>query len=299
METRRLAYFLRIALDGSLTRSSEILRIAQPALSRQIRILEEELGLKLFERSARGMHLTDDGILLREAVAGPMRELELGLERVRAAARQTQNNLAIGVPAGLAAMLSAPLALHLAETSSASRVVEGPSGSLGDWLARGMIDLALLEESSGDPRIIEVPGPSLTLMLVGRSDDPRMALPEPIEFAEVAKLPLILSSHHLGMRPLIDDAAARSGIALNLRFHADSAHLACELVQNGLGYAILPQSRLASQNPALAFRKIAEPAIRLEMMIASRRIRSEVGAIADLEMDVFTFLESVARDTGD
>ena len=55
MDVRRLSYFMRIAEDGSLTRAANMLRIAQPALSRQMRLLEEELGVALFTRMARGM----------------------------------------------------------------------------------------------------------------------------------------------------------------------------------------------------------------------------------------------------
>jgi LysR family transcriptional regulator, nitrogen assimilation regulatory protein len=72
MENRRLSYFVRIAEDGSLTKAAGVLRIAQPALSRQIRLLEEELGVSLFSRTARGMQLTEEGEYLR-ASAGSSR----------------------------------------------------------------------------------------------------------------------------------------------------------------------------------------------------------------------------------
>ncbi|MBP8102256.1 MAG: LysR family transcriptional regulator, partial [Burkholderiaceae bacterium] len=61
MDGRRLHYFLTVAKVGSLGRAAEVLHIAQPALSRQIRLLEEEIGVALMERSARGMQLTAAG----------------------------------------------------------------------------------------------------------------------------------------------------------------------------------------------------------------------------------------------
>ncbi|WP_334186217.1 LysR family transcriptional regulator [Novosphingobium sp.] len=298
METKRLSYFLRIAQDGSLTRSANVLRIAQPALSRQMRLLEEELGLKLFTRFARGMALTDEGTMLRDAIAGPMRELELAIERIRTASRQSQSNIAIGIPVGLTALLSTPLALHLAATSSASRVIEGPHGSLVDWLARGMIDLALLEEPTIDPRLNERPVLNLNLALVGRADDPLMARSDEIAFAELARLPMILSSHHMGLRPTVNAAADRTGIELNVRFHADSARLVCDLVLNQLGYGILPPWQLDRSGPdarSLAFRTIRDPALPVTVLIASRRMRSANSTVAALETDLATFVQAIAR----
>ena len=65
MELRVLRYFLMVAREESITRAAEILHITQPTLSRQLSQLEEELGVKLFERGARRITLTNEGILLR------------------------------------------------------------------------------------------------------------------------------------------------------------------------------------------------------------------------------------------
>lgn len=61
MDTHRLKYFLRIAEQGSITGAAASLGIAQPALSRQIRLLEEDLGVALFRRTRRGVQLTEEG----------------------------------------------------------------------------------------------------------------------------------------------------------------------------------------------------------------------------------------------
>ena len=76
MGISRLSYFVRIAADGSLSKAAGILRIAQPALSRQMRLLEEELGVALFERTQRGMQLTENGGHLYSSVAGPLQEID-------------------------------------------------------------------------------------------------------------------------------------------------------------------------------------------------------------------------------
>lgn len=75
VDFRRLEHFLKIAELGSLSRAADRIRIAQPALSRQMRILEEEAGTPLFHRHRRGMQLTPAGEELRQHIAGPVRDL--------------------------------------------------------------------------------------------------------------------------------------------------------------------------------------------------------------------------------
>ena len=82
MENRRLRYFLQIAEEGSMGRAASVLGIAQPALTRQVRLLEEALGVPLFIRTQRGMQLTEDGEQLRAAIKKPLQEIELALQNV-------------------------------------------------------------------------------------------------------------------------------------------------------------------------------------------------------------------------
>ncbi|MCD8019291.1 MAG: LysR family transcriptional regulator, partial [Clostridiales bacterium] len=65
MEIRVLRYFLTVAREGGINRAAEILHITQPTLSRQLAALEDEVGVKLFERGARKITLTNEGMLLR------------------------------------------------------------------------------------------------------------------------------------------------------------------------------------------------------------------------------------------
>lgn len=242
MDTRRLGYFVRVAEDGSLTKAAQILRIAQPALTRQMRLLEAEVGVALFRRTARGMSLTEEGERLRAAVAGPLRELELALHGFRASASPVVADAVLGMPASLAEVLGKPLALAIARDfpEVRLRIVEAPMGSLQEWLTRGMVDFALIEEASHDDRLVEQRLARLSVVLVGPPDSP---LPpgEDVPFPEAARLPLVLTSHHMGLRGAVNDAAQRSGARLDLRLEADNPRLARELVEAGLGYAMLPE----------------------------------------------------------
>lgn len=294
METRRLSYFVRIAEDGSLTKASGMLRIAQPALSRQIRLLEEELGVSLFSRTARGMQLTDAGEHLRAAVAGPLRELELALQNIRSFSSRIEGNITIGMPSNLGDRLARSLASRLdAEHSSIQlKMVEGCTGSLIDWLNRGIVDFALLEESSRDERLADRELRCEPLLLVGLPADALLAehATVSLKFKQVVQLPLIMPSHHLGIRGALNDAALAMNVTLNPRFQADSAKLIKELVSSGMGYGILPLSYFKEEHAqgTLAYCAISNPDIALTTYLSSRK-NSQTNRLSKNNLEQFIF----------
>lgn len=274
MELRKLRYFVRVAEDGSLTRSAGVLRVAQPALSRQMRLLEEELGLKLFARTARGMQLTEDGSQLHAAIAAPLRELELALDNARAGARQPTGTLVIGLAPGLADLLAAPMAALMAREfpGVVPRLVEGPTGSLVDWLNRGAVDFAFLEETARDSRIEEQALREEPLWLVGPAAA-GLGARGPVALEEAARLALVIPSHHLGIRAAIDDACARAGLAVQARLYADTPRLMCQLVREEGLFTILPESyfRHAARDAGLSGCPLAQADARLGLWAARRR----------------------------
>ena len=141
---------------------------------------------------------------------------------------------------------------------------------------------------------------TLPLMLVG----PASSLPanQPIKFTEAAKLPLILPSHHLGLRAVLNDAALWAHANLNLRLEADSARLMKDLLLRGLGYSILPacycQQEIASNH--LQAWPITDPALSIDIVVASRKNSLLTGprikALEDLIAQ--TALETLGPDNG-
>jgi DNA-binding transcriptional LysR family regulator len=292
MEIRRLSYFVRIAEDGSLTKAAGVLRIAQPALSRQIRLLEEDLGVSLFKRTARGMQLTEEGEHLRASVAGPLRAMELALQSVRSFSSRIEGNFTIGMPSSIGDVLAKPFVLRMsAEFPNIKlRIVEGLTGSLMDWLHRGMLDFALLEEASRDNRLTDKELFSQRLMLVGAADSglsPRQTM----AFEKVAKLPLILPTHHLGIRGVFNDGAAKRRVTGDVRFEADSCKLIKELVENGMGYAILPLAyfRHEYQQGTLQYCAIVNPTLTLPTFLSYRtNHRSTMNRIEAIVIETIT-----------
>src|SRR5262245_3139345 len=113
MDTHRLEYFLRIADEGSITRAAGSLGIAQPALSRQLRLLEEDLGVTLCHRTRNGVLLTEEGQHLRDSTAVPLRQLERAVKYAGSPLARLERGMVLGIPETTAEVLAAPLVSRL------------------------------------------------------------------------------------------------------------------------------------------------------------------------------------------
>ena len=272
MDFKRLFSFVRIAELGSLSRVADRMRIGQPALSRQLRLLEEELGVELFARHRRGMVLTEEGEELRSRVAGPLREIMQAVEDVRSLSQQLGGHIAFGLTPTIGNILAGPLTRRMAtETPNVSlRIVEGYDAHLIDWLHRREIDAALLYGPASDYQMTAEELLVEDLLLVGSSDstlDPNT----PVPVSSLADLPLVLPSHPNRLRVLVDNAAAKAGVRFNIRFQADSFSLMKNLVSAGLGYTVLPLSALnqSAVGGHLKYAPLKSPRVTRQLVFAT------------------------------
>lgn len=247
MDLRRLSYFIRISENGSLTRAAGVLRIAQPALSRQLRLLENELGVVLFNRTKRGMTLTQDGDFLYNSIVGPLRELDRALLGFRSFSSGIDGKLNFGIPAEMSALIAAPLLNGLKDSLPRirPRIVQGPSGHLHDLLNRGIIDYAFLEGSWNQGILPTFEIHKDQLILVG----PKVAgldSSQTVHFREAANMPLIVPCQPFGIRNVLNEAALEYKKTLNVAFEIDSMMTSLQLTSQGQGYSIVPKTYLAS-----------------------------------------------------
>jgi DNA-binding transcriptional LysR family regulator len=295
MELRRLRYFLRIAADGSLTKAAGVLRIAQPALSRQMRLLEQELGMTLFNRSSRGMFLSTAGEQLRDKVAGPLRELDLALESIASDSQGLAGTFTIGMPPSIGDLVATPLAVRMKRSSPniKLRIVEGPTGSLIDWLNRGVVDFALLEDAARSDQMRERKLAALQLVFAGPADSP-FAKDRALSLDVVLQQPLLLPAHHLGLRAVIDDAAAGAKARPNVCLEVDSSRVINDLLEAGMGYALLPRCYLrhtCNESPVRTWH-ISDAAPTLGIFLATRKNSQVLGGPATAIEDAIATLVS-------
>lgn len=245
MQIKHLENFLKIAELGSLSHAADLMRVAQPALSRQMRALEDEMGAPLFARHRRGMQLTPAGEELRRRLVGPLRQLGQAIEDVRGFGAEMRGNVSLGIPPTVSHVLAGRFVRRVAEQAPnvSLRIVEGYAGHLVDWLQRSEIDAAVLYGPSSDLQMKVENLLIEQLMLAGPADsglDPSRG----VDLREMARLPLVLPSRPHGLRVILENAARRQKIDLHVRFEADSFLVLKEFVESGLGYTALPLSAM-------------------------------------------------------
>src|SRR5213596_4389318 len=155
MELRHLRYFLAVGEALNFTKASSRLRVAQPALSRQMTDLEDEIGVDLMKRSPRGVTLTTEGKLFLDEVRELLRRADESVEKVRALARGEYGELHVGyaptptveiLPPALAAFQKAfPRVRVLLHDLSEQELIEG--------LRNGKLELALMPRGTGSQSV--------------------------------------------------------------------------------------------------------------------------------------------------
>lgn len=272
MDLRHLRTFKLVAELGSLSKASDRLRVAQPALSRQIKQLEHELQTELFARNGRGMMLTGAGRMLLERTAGLVRQIEQVRDDMRSAGGAPAGCVALGLVPTVSNVVSARFARRVAmELPQVSlRIVESYGGHLVEWLHRGELDLAIIYGPAVDHHLAVQPIGHDDVVAVGPPGSGLRDRGE-VKLDWLLQQKLILPSYSHGLRALIEKAAARRGRSLNIVMEADSYRVLTSLVEEGLGYTVLPPSaiRLETRDGRLETAAIAKPAITRELILAA------------------------------
>jgi DNA-binding transcriptional LysR family regulator len=272
MDFRQLKTFNCVAELGSLSKASDTLRVAQPALSRQIKLLEHELRTELFSRNGRGMVLNEAGRLLLARTAGIVRQIDQIRDDIQSSGGAPSGRVVLGLVPTVSCVISARLARRTVESYPGISlcIVESYSGHLVEWLHRGQMDLAVIYGPSVDLH--------LTVQSLGRDRivavGPRgcgLARKKRIEIGWLLQQKLVLPSHSHGLRTLIEQAAAKKKMKLKVQVEADSFRVLTSLVEEGLGYALLPPSSVRSEiaDGRLETSSISDPAPFRELAVAS------------------------------
>jgi LysR family transcriptional regulator, nitrogen assimilation regulatory protein len=266
-----LKYFHRIAEEGSITRAAGILGIAQPALSRQIRLLEEDLGVALFRRTRRGVDLTEEGERLRASTAAPLRQLELAVQYAGSPLARLERPMLLGLPETTVPVLAAPLVASL--TAAFPRVsfsvTVGSTDQLVEAMLKGSVDVALINPVPDD-RVFYRDLLVEDLVLVGGPES-GLDKTRPVTFTELVKLPLAIPRSPTGNGNTIENAALRMKVKVDYRMTTDSLHIVKSLIEAGVVYAVLPLSACQREidSALMRFAPICEPVLTQQLGVAA------------------------------
>lgn len=271
MDLRQLNTFLQVAELGSLSRAADRLRIAQPALSRQIRLLEDDLGVALFFRHGRGMQLSPAGERLRSRAAAILREIGAVRDDLIEEAGAVRGRVVFGMPPTVGGVLATRLIERFmtAHPEVTLRVVQAFSGYLLEWLQGGEIDLAVVYGAETATSIRLSPLLVENLFFVTPPDGAPPAH-HAVTFASVAGARLILPAPQHGLRQLVEAAASRAGVSLAIAVEADDLQVIRELVARRLGSTILPHAAVLPDISAGRLRAypIIDPHLSRKLMVA-------------------------------
>lgn len=278
MDLKHLRAFLTVAETGNVTRAADMLHLVQPAVSRQIRLLEEDIGAPLFERERHGMVLTEAG----KALVGYARRALLELDRARVeitgtAAGSVSGLVTLGLLPSTVDLVSSPLvaAVAAAYPGIRVRIAVGYAGTLLQWLQSGEVDAALLYGAERSPDIQTTPLIEEALWVIG----PRqagLARGRPVALADLVGARLVLPSAPHGIRTLVEHACAVTHITLDISAETNALSVQRALVLGGHGLTILPPIAVADDLRArrLCGAPLALPAISRTIVLALPTHRS-------------------------
>ena len=268
MNLKQLEYFVRVAELGSFSRAAMVLDIAQPALSRQVRLLESDLRVILLTRTGRGVALTEAGSRLFEHAVGILQSVERAAEDLESARGEPAGRIVIGLPPSIGRRLILPLVEGFRATLPKARLalVEGLSTHVTEWITSGRVDLGLVHNPEPNPaielsRLLDEP-----LGLVGPPGDG----PVPLRWAELGGYPLILPERSHVMRKLLETQAAFAEVRLKVVMEVSSIPSILDLVAAGYGHAVLTETALTAWRRAGEFslRRLVEPAVASTLFMA-------------------------------
>lgn len=238
MELRVLKYFLMAAREENITKAAALLHVTQPTLSRQIAQLEEELGVKLFERSNHNIILTDEGMLLKRR-AHEILSLEEKTRREFMQEKHLSGEISIGSGEikGMQFLAEAIVSFRNLYPNVRFELFSGNSDSIKERIERGLLDIGLLVEpvDIGKYDFVHTNITEEWCALV--QEDSPLADKEYITSSDLEKIPLIISNRELVKNHIynwLGDYADNAEIAVNGNLLYNQAVLA----KNGAGIVV-------------------------------------------------------------
>lgn len=261
-DLERLRVFVAVVQQGSLTRAAVALGRPQPAISRQISRLEDECNGRLFNRTGRGMTLTDLGESVFPRVVSLLEEAKRLSEQVQEDSNSVNGEVRLGALPSMYMLLGIPLFEELRKNFPSIRlqIYEGSAGQIDQWLSNGFVDIGLpYRYGESFPPQVD-PLLKVSSYLVGAPDTELTENPT-VRFSSLDQCPLVLPGTPSNVRVALDQIAKQAGIHLDVVLQADSSQIQKATAQLGGVYTVLPAHAVAEEVEAGSLRmsRIIEP----------------------------------------
>lgn len=289
LELRQLRNFLAIADAGSFTRAARIIGVVQPALSRDIRLLEHELGAVLFSRNGRGVTLTGEGAAFLAAIADHVSGIDSAKREMLARLPTTTGSIRIGWTTTVSLPLSSRVIAAFTRRFPGVelRAIGGTSAQLQEWVANDHVDIAVMNSerpSSGYATRTLMQAP---LHFVASATTIKDGPSETIAFAEAATYPLFIHSRQNAIGRIVVDNARDRNIALHVYAVVDDFPAIRPMIRDGYAATIIAKSLMhgIQRDDNLVFRRIVDPDLTIYFLLTitkSQRSNPVVNGLAEI-----------------
>ena len=294
MELRSLHYFVRIAELGSITRAAAHLHVAQPALTRHVQRLEEELNVALFTRANRGVRLTEAGQKLLDGATRILRDIERTGDEIRAQDAHPSGKIILGITPTLCPVLVPELFARMRRDYPMIelKVMHAGMVRLEEFVIDGRVDIALLSELSRSRLIVSTRLAEEEMVLVTRPG----ARPQGIvDGDELRRTPLILGD---GLRAAMDALLAGPDIELSVETELNDHETIRLMVAQGAGAAVLPLSSASREcaRGSLEAHRITETGVFRTLALGVRASRNASLAREAVARSIRAMVEEMADE---
>lgn len=277
---KQIGYFVAIARAGSFSKAALTIGLSQPALTKQIKLIEQGLKLRVFERTGRGVRLTPAGETVLEFAAAINEQydrLESAIAKVR------------GSPTGSVTLAVTPLVAHVASSPIALlvrerlpdirlRMIEGYGAGVTGWVADGSADIAVSYIPLTQVKHL-IDGETLfedQMFLVGATElFARDGIGDALGFSTLEGLPMVLPTGQNGLRRWLDKAARDHGFELRPALEIDALSALLDTVAWGHGYTVLPRMAVVDdiRRRGLKTASISAPSVPAQLTLFTARSR--------------------------
>jgi len=272
MEIRILKYFLTVVREESITRAADVLHITQPTLSRQLAQMEDEVGVKLFERGTRKISLTSEGILLRRRAEEIIELVDKTEKELLEQEELIDGEISIGCGELHAVQVLPDLFDSFSKRFPLVRynIYTGNADQIKERIDRGLLDIGLLLEPIDIEKydFVRLPIRERWVVLM-RPDDP-LAEKEGVTAKDLAALPVIMVR-----RPAVQNELAswfgRYFKKLHIAFTSNLSTNASVMVHRGLGYALVIEGSLPFVDKTKVCFRPLEPELAATSVLAWKK----------------------------
>jgi len=290
--------FLAIGELGSLTRAALFLDSNQSLLSRQLNALERECGARLFNRTGRGVELSEVGARIFPQVKALLTDAEQLESEIRGEAREPSGRVTLGSLPSIGQPLVGRLfsEMRSRHPTVSLKVLEGSSGQVEEWLADARIDIAILYRYGPTLPEQEQSLASVDSYLIGPRGD-RLTAAEEVPFSALHELPFILPSAPNGLRTALDAVARQERITLAPVIEADSLPLQRSLVAQERLYTVLPLHAVWNEvgEGRLQAARIVSPPFQRTVAMAMAKSKGPARAVSAVAAQIVQIVNEMAR----